>query len=152
MRTDSPRRRGPRLRTLLLVLSIAACGDGDEGLDPTMRAPDTGTYEYEALILTSDTLPPDTLIGQFDIAVASPDSLIGSWSVQGYTGAPVRGTWNINAYTVPAVPTSIGGAVTHRVWRQSGNANLSCALSYERVEMAADTFRSSTGNRCTLYR
>lgn len=152
MKTHSPRRRGLRLRALLLVLPIAACGDGDQGLDPAMRAPGIGVYEYEALIVTSDTLPPDTLIGQLDITVASQDSVLGAWSVQGYAGETVRGTWNINAYILPAVPTTIGGAVTHRVWRRSGSLELACALSYERVEMPADTFRSSTGNRCTLYR
>ena len=147
-----PRRRGPRLGALLLLACpLIACGDGDEGLDPTMRAPEVGTYEYEAHIVTSDTLPADTLSGEFEISVASEDSILGSWSVQGYTGAPVRGIWNVNAYTLPAVPTSIQGAVTHRVWRQSGSLDLSCSLSYERVE-AADTFRSSTGNSCTLLR
>jgi hypothetical protein len=150
---ESPRRRGARLRAIvLLALPLAACNDGDEGLDPSFRAPETGSYEYDALVHTSDTLPPDTLTGQLEISVASRDSIIGTWSVPGYTGASVRGVWNVNAYTLPANPTSIQGSVTHRVWRQSGTLDLSCALSYERVDMPADTFTSSTVNRCTLAR
>lgn len=150
MSTDPRRNAASRRRAWLLALPFLACSDGDEGLDPALRAPQTGVYAYEALVYTADTLPPDTFSGQLDISVATQDSLVGTWSVPGYLTAPVRGTWNINAYTLPALPSSIPGTITHRVWRQSASLDLSCALTYEHVVMPADTFRSSVTNHCTL--
>lgn len=151
--TESPRRRGTRLRWLLsLALPLTACGGDDQGLDPNLRAPATGTYQYDALVHTSDSLPPDTLSGELEISASSEDSVIATWSVPGFSAAPVRGTWNINAYTLPANPTSFQGDVTHRIWRQASSENLSCTLNYERIDMPADTFTSSSANRCTLVR
>lgn len=146
-----PRRRGNRsLGLALLATLLLACASDDEGLDPQVRAPELGTYGYDALLHTSDSLPPDTLTGQVHITVANEDSIVASWSVPGYAAAALRGTWNVNAYTLPADAPALGGSIIHRVWRQNNSRNLSCVLSYQRIELPADTFTSSNANACTL--
>ena len=145
----SPRRWGPLL-ALTALAALAACGEGDDTLDPQVRAPNEGTYDYDALVHTAEDAEPDTFSGTLEITVSSEDSIIGTWEVDGYSAAPARGIWNITAYTLPAEPTPpLQGEITHRVWRQNGSGNLSCQLSYE-LEMPADTFTSSTENSCSL--
>lgn len=149
-----PRRRGLRRAAACAALLFAACGDSDESLDPQLRAPDPGTYAYEALILTDEAVDaePDTFDGTLRIDVSSEDSIVGAWSVPGY-GPTARGTWNITAYTLPADPTPpLQGTITHRVWRQSGSDNLTCNVTFQRIQMPADTFTTSTENACTLQR
>ena len=137
---------------LTALLILAACGDSDDSLDPQLRAPETGTYTYEALVVMTEDAEPDTFSGTLVVDVASEDSIVGAWSVNGYD-ALARAIWNINAYTLPADPTPPRqGTITHRVWRQNHSTNLSCALTYERVTAQADTFRSSTENDCALIR
>lgn len=129
-----------------------ACSDEDEALDPTLRAPAVGLYDYDALVHRSDTTPPDTLVGQLQIVAANQDSIVGTWAVAGFGTASVRGNWNVTAYTLPAPTTTLGGTVTHRVWRSGGGSGLSCTLTYERIDMPADTFTSYLSNRCSLVR
>ena len=146
---SSPRRRG--FLGLAALLLISACGDGDESLDPQLRAPATGSYAYDALVYTADGEPPDTFSGFLDIDVSSEDSIIGSWNVDGYDD-PARGIWNINAYTVVTAPQPpLHGTITHRLWRQNGSGDLSCNLTYV-LEMPADTFMSTSENSCSLDR
>ena len=147
----TPRRRGTALAgASALLLLFAACAE-DEALDPQMRAPTTGIYTYEALIYTDDGLPADTFEGTLDIDVSSEDSIVGTWSVDGYEDE-ARGIWNITAYALAADPEPpIQGTITHRVWRQHGNGDLSCQVTYT-LEMPADTFTSSTENSCSIDR
>ena len=147
-----PRRRGIRRVATCAALLLAACGDADESLDPQIRAPGTGTYAYEAIILTDDAVDavPDTFLGSLQIDVSSEDSIVGAWHVAGY-GPQARGIWNINSYTLPAEPAPpVQGTITHRLWRQSDSGNLSCNMTYQRVRMPADTFTTSTQNACSL--
>jgi hypothetical protein len=133
---------------------LAACGDTDESLDPQIRAPSTGSYAYEASILTDEAVDavPATFEGTLLIDVASEDSIVGSWTVAGY-GTQARGIWNITAYTLPADPAPpVQGTITHRVWRQSGSGNIACNVTYQRIRMPADTFTTSAENSCTLVR
>jgi hypothetical protein len=145
-----PRRRGiAAAGVLVLLLHAAACGD-DESLDPTMRAPATGIYEYEALVYTAEGEEPDTFAGTLDIDVSSEDSIVGTWNVDGYEDL-ARGIWNITAYALIADPEApLQGTITHRVSRES-SGSLSCDLTYV-VEMPADTFTSSAENDCSLQR
>lgn len=148
----SPRRWGRLARTtVLLGLTIPACENGDGALDPTQRAPAVGLYDYDALVHRTDSTPPDTLVGQFEILAANEDSIVGVWSVDGFGDAAVRGVWNVPAYTLPAFPTSFTGSVTHRLWRAGAGTGLSCTVTYEHVE-ASDTFTSYLENRCSLVR
>ena len=149
-----PRRRGVRRVAACATLLLAACGDSDESLDPQLRAPGTGTYAYEAIVLTDDAVDavPDTFEGTLQIDVASEDSIVGSWSVPRYA-VTARGIWNITAYTLPADPDPpIRGTITHRVWRQNGSTNLSCNVTYQHLRSPADTFTTSTENLCSLIR
>lgn len=149
---STPRRRGSRLAVAFLAVALPACGDGDESLDPQLRAPNTGTYSYDALIYTQDASPPDTFSGTLVISVSSEDSIVGSWSVAGFDGE-ARGIWNITAYTLPADPEPpVQGSVTHRVWRENASGDLSCTLNYQRIQTPADTFRTSSENSCSLLR
>ena len=149
---STPRRWGAGSSAwLLLSMLAAACGDSDEALDPELRVPNTGSYAYEALVYTEEGTPPDTFSGTLSINVASEDSILGTWDVDGYAATVARGIWNINAYTLPADPSPpLQGDITHRVWRQNNSGDLSCALTYERVTMPADTFTTSSENRCSL--
>ena len=150
---STPRRRGRSARATLLFLPLLplACESGDDTLDPQLRAPEVGTYTYDATVYTEENGDPVTFEGSLDITVSSEDSIIGTWSVPGYSGAQARGIWNITAYTLPADPQPpIQGSISHRVWRGSGGA-LSCNLTYVH-EMPADTFTSSGENDCTLVR
>lgn len=149
-----PRRRGLRRVAACAALLLAACGDTDESLDPQLRAPNPGSYAYEAVILTDEAVDavPDTFEGSLQIDVSSEDSIVGSWTVPGY-GAQARGVWNIVAYVLPADPAPpVQGSITHRVWRQSGSGNLSCNVTFQRIRMPADTFTTSSENHCTLIR
>ena len=148
----TPRRRGTGAVVLsALTLLAAACGDGEEALDPQMRAPETGSYAYDALVYTADGEPPDTFSGQLVISVSSEDSITGSWSVAGYS-SEARGIWNITAYALVADPQPpVQGSITHRVWRENGTGDLSCNLTYTR-EMPADTFMSTNENSCSFDR
>ena len=147
MRT--PRRWG-RLLALGALAAVAACGD-DESLDPQIRAPNEGSYDYEALVYTAPDSEPDTFAGTLEITVSSEDSIIGTWSVDGYSAAAARGVWNFTAYTLPADPTPpLQGDITHRVWRQNGSGSLQCQLTYEVVTMPADTFTTTSENSCSL--
>ena len=149
-----PRRRGVPRIAACAVLLFTACGGGDESLDPEIRAPDTGTYAYEALVLTDDAVDaePDTFEGTLQIDVSSEDSITGSWSVPGYA-AQARGVWNIVAYVLPADPAPpIQGTITHRVWRANNTGNLSCNVTYQHIRTPADTFTTSTENSCSLVR
>lgn len=149
-----PRRRGVLRVAACATLILAACGDSDEGLDPQVRTPTVGTYTYEALILTDDAAgaDPDTFEGTLQIDIASEDSIVGSWNVAGF-GPQARGVWNINTYALPAEPSPpLRGTITHRVWRQAGSTNLSCNVTYQRIQMSADTFTTSAENYCSLVR
>ena len=144
-----PRRWGPGIALVLLV-PFYACGD-DEALDPQIRAPETGSYAYEALVYTEDGAPPDTFAGTLVLSVASEDSIVGNWDVDGYENG-ARGMWNITAYALMADPQPpIQGSITHRVTRDNGSGTLSCALTYTH-EMPTDTFTTSTENSCSLHR
>ena len=147
----APRRRGPAYAALATFVALAsACGD-DEALDPQIRAPEAGTYAYEALVYTENGAPPDTFDGQLVLSVTSVDSIVGSWDVDGYEAA-ARGMWNITAYALMADPSPpIQGHITHRVTREPGSTELSCDLTYTH-EMPADTFTSSAENSCSLER
>lgn len=151
-----PRRRGRRgsMWLLLLQLPLTGCGGDDEGIAPTLRVPDLGTYAYDAVIQTADSVA-DTLSGSIDMVAASEDSIVGEWAVTGYAGAPERGAWNVNAYTLPAQPVGPGGPgrlVTHRVWRLNASDDLQCQVAYQHI-VQADTFISSTSqNSCSLLR
>ena len=147
-----PRRRGGHAAAACALALLAAGGESDEALDPQIRAPDLGTYAYEAVVQTRDTLGPTAFAGTLVIDVSSEDSIVGSWAVDGY-GAEARGVWNITAYTLPANPAPpMQGTITHRVWRRSASSDLDCALTYQHIRMPADTFRSSSENDCTLVR
>ena len=148
----APRRWGStRSAVAALVLLLPACGDGDESLDPQMRAPETGVYAYDALIHTEEGLPPDTFTGSLAIEVSSEDSITGTWNVEGYE-AEARGIWNITAYALAAdSEPPVQGSITHRVWRDNASGDLSCNLTYTR-EMPADTFSTSAENSCSLDR
>lgn len=148
----APRRRGSiRCAVAALALVLPACGDGDESLDPHMRAPETGVYAYDALIYTEEGVAPDTFTGSLAIEVSSEDSITGNWTVDGYDDE-ARGIWNITAYTLTADPEPpVQGSITHRVWRDNASGDLSCNLTYTR-EMPADTFSTSSENSCSLDR
>ena len=148
----APRRRGSiRCALAALVLLLPACGDGDESLDPEMRAPSTGVYAYDALVYTAEGEAPDTFSGSLSIEVSSEDSITGSWSVDGY-GDEARGIWNVTAYTLAADPQPpVQGSITHRIWRDNASGDLSCNLTYLR-EMPTDTFSTSSENSCSLDR
>ncbi|HEX6588599.1 MAG TPA: hypothetical protein VF039_06215 [Longimicrobiales bacterium] len=136
------------------ILLLTACDGGDESLDPELRAPDTGTYAYEAIVLTDEAVDaePDTFVGSLQIDVSSEDSITGTWSVPGY-GGQARGVWNIVAYVLAADPSPpIQGTITHRVWRANNTGNLACNVTYQYIQMPADTFTTSTENSCSLVR
>ena len=138
----------PMTAILLGAAVLASCGDGAEGLDPTLRVPDAGVYDYDALIGTSDSTV-DTLAGTLELTSTTPDTITGRWAVPGFTGQSHRAAWNINAYVMPATPTQIPGTLNHRLWRHRNGSDLSCVASYQRVEMS-DTFTSTTV--CSLRR
>lgn len=153
-----PRRRGSRAGVMLLAGLLAlvalACGGDDEGLAPGVRTPETGDYDYDAIIQIDDSVA-DTLSGMVAITVSSEDSIVGIWTVPGYDGTPQRGPWHINAYALPAPPTGgpPGRSITHRIWRQQASPELNCEVSYQRIStsMPPDTFISSTfDNDCSL--
>lgn len=147
----TPRRRGTAVAALATIVALAsACGD-DEALDPQLRAPEPGSYAYEALVYTDEGLAPDTFTGQLIVSVSSEDSIVGTWDVDGYESS-ARGLWNITAYALMADPAPpVQGSITHRVTREPGSAHLSCDLTYLH-EMPADTFTSSAENSCSLER
>ena len=117
-----------------------------------MRAPETGSYAYDALVYTEDGSPPDTFSGSLVIGVSSEDSITGSWDVQGFD-SEARGIWNVTAYALLADPQPpVQGTLTHRIWRANGSDGLRCNLTYQRISMPADTFTSSAENTCSLDR
>ena len=132
----------------LMGATLAACGDGSEGLAPELRTPATGVYQYDAIVQVDDSLA-DTLAGVLDISFAHPDSIVGRWNVPGFVPATERGLWNVNAYVIPATPTQHGGTLNHRIWRRSDGSGLLCTSSYQRVE-PTDTF--SANGSCSLVR
>ena len=153
--SSTPRRRGIPARLLpLVLLATTACSD-EESLAPGLRVPELGSYAYDAVVLTGDSVA-DTLSGSFTIFVASEDSIVGVWAVPGYTGASQLGRWDVNSYTVPAQPSGPDGenrSMIHRVARRDASVDLECGVAYRHVLAAADTFTSSISqNDCSLLR
>lgn len=147
---NTPRRWGSGVLAFALLMLLPACGE-DEALDPQIRAPETGSYAYEALVYTEDGEVPDTFAGSLVLSVSSEDSIVGTWDVDGY-GNAARGIWNITAYALMADPAPpVQGSITHRVTRDNGSGTLSCSLTYQH-EMPSDTFISSAENSCSIER